>query len=1276
MVLLLLVAGILAGPRASRAAPLVDASIWLSDAEIAALPMEGPAWDNLVAAAGHPIGAPNLADKDDPTNVYVLARALLYARRGDTAPRDEVIEALEVVTYGHTEEGGTTLALGRELAAYVIAADLIDLAAVDPDLDADFRATLEFLLTVELFDSRSLVSTHQDRANNWGTHAGASRAAVAAYLGDTDELEAAATVFHGWLGNRDAYADFNWEPNELGWQCDPENPVGVNPAGCTKEGQDIGGALPEEMRRGGDFQWPPLETQYPWEALQGALVQAALLERAGYPVWAWEDEALRRAVVFLNGIGWQAEGDDLWLPWLVNHAYGAVHEAQTPVPVPGKNLAWTDWTHAGGSDSAPTIGGFTPTIGPAYSTEVTITGSHLVGAQQVRFNGVPVDTHAISAAGAIRATVPLTATTGPISVRTPAGVVTSTASFEVDFPLSNAEVALVGDAQVRLNRPNNNYGSLATLRARVAEYESYLKFTVDAIDGEVEQAWLRLWITDGSVDGGSVYGVSNEYRDSDTPWTESGITAGNAPVITGTALSSLGEIVSGVWAEYDVTDAITDTGTYSFGLVNFETDSLYPSSKEGVKAPRLYVYTSLESRIPPPPTITGFTPAAGLAGSEVTLAGTHFAKATEVLLDGSPVDFEIDSDTQIRFLVPPGAGGGRIVVANPGGLGESAEDFVVLFPPIVTGLAPASGPPGTEVTITGSRLGEATGVDFNGVAATDFEVLSTHAIRATVPLSATTGLVHVSSFDGTGTSPEPFTVTDSPTPTATPSATSTPTATDTPTATPSPTATDTATATSTATRTSTPSATSTGTSTPAATPTPIATHTPSATRTSTATSLPTATATPSATRTASPTATRTPSASPSPLPSQTPSASPTTGAIVVTLLGDASVKSSSPNTNYGSDTFLRLRGGDPDYRSYLKFEVSGLAGPAQSAKLRIFYYDGGDGTAAHATSNAYRNTNNPWAESGLTWNNAPDPSGSPLATTGSVGNNVWVEYNVTAAISGSGTYSFVLSTAYSNSLYAYSRQGTTPPQLVVLGGGATSTPSATATGAPPSPTATATATGLPPSPTATRTATATGLPPSPTTTATATASPTPTRTPSASPTPSATPTRTATATATPTAGGPTTFTFSAAHDAQVRLGYTNIYGSLVTIRVRQNEYTSYLKFNVTGLTGSVTSARLRLYVTDGSDQGGSVYSVSNDYRNSSTPWLESGIHSNNAPTISGSPLSSLQTVATGTWVEFPVTAAITGNGTFSLGMNSSSTNSAYYSSDEGSNPPQLVVTTN
>jgi hypothetical protein len=321
-----------------------DGNVWVDPAELAARPMSGPAWDAVKAAADGPLGPANIADQDSDHDVRTLAVALVFARTGIGTYRARAAQAIAAAI--GTEAGGRTLALGRNLASYVIAADLIDLGHADAGLDTRFRAWLDAVRT-EPLEGRTLISTHEDRPNNWGTMAGASRIAAALYLGDAVDLGRAATVLRGYLGDRSAYAGFSF--GELSWQADPLAPVGVNPAGASRAGLDIGGALPDDMRRGCAFTLAPCHTGYAWEALQGVLVQAELLARHGYPAFAWGDNAVLRAALFLRRLDllygdWWAVGDDAWQPWVVNHAYGSALPATTPARH-GKILGWTDWIY-------------------------------------------------------------------------------------------------------------------------------------------------------------------------------------------------------------------------------------------------------------------------------------------------------------------------------------------------------------------------------------------------------------------------------------------------------------------------------------------------------------------------------------------------------------------------------------------------------------------------------------------------------------------------------------------------------------------------------------------------------------------------------------------------------------------------------------------------------------------------------------------------------------------------------------------------------------------
>jgi hypothetical protein len=316
--------------------PPISSGIWTSAAELASKPMSGAAWQAVKAAADGSLGSPNIADQDSKHDTNTLAVALVYARTG-LAPYRAKASAAILSAIG-TEAGGRTLALGRNLSGYVIAADLIDLRSYDPAGDSRFRAWLSSVRRANL-DGKTLISTHEDRPNNWGTHAGASRVAADVYLGDNADLARAILVYRGWLGDRGAYAGFDY--GDLDWQSSPGAPVGINPAGATIAGHPVGGVLPDDQRRGGGFSWPPPKENYIYEGLQGAIVTAEMLHRAGYPAYGYSNQAILRAYQWLHTeANFPAEGDDTWQMWIVNHRYGTAYPAGDGV---GKNMGYANW---------------------------------------------------------------------------------------------------------------------------------------------------------------------------------------------------------------------------------------------------------------------------------------------------------------------------------------------------------------------------------------------------------------------------------------------------------------------------------------------------------------------------------------------------------------------------------------------------------------------------------------------------------------------------------------------------------------------------------------------------------------------------------------------------------------------------------------------------------------------------------------------------------------------------------------------------------------------
>ena len=294
----------------------------------------------MKAAADGSLGTANVADQSSEHDVKTLAVALVYARTGTTSYRAKAASA--IMSAIGTEAGGRTLALARNLTAYVIAADLINLKAYDASKESQFRSWVSSVRTKTL-DGDTLVSTHEARANNWGTAAGAARIAADVYLGDTVDLARATSVFQGWLGDRSKYSGLNFG-GDLSWQADPANPVGINKKGALIQGKNVDGVLPDDQRRSGGFTWPAPQQNYVWGALGPAFMQAELLKHAGYPAYSWSDSALKRAIVWLHAVNnFPASGDDGWVPWIANNAYGTSYPA--PSRSNGKVMGWTAWTH-------------------------------------------------------------------------------------------------------------------------------------------------------------------------------------------------------------------------------------------------------------------------------------------------------------------------------------------------------------------------------------------------------------------------------------------------------------------------------------------------------------------------------------------------------------------------------------------------------------------------------------------------------------------------------------------------------------------------------------------------------------------------------------------------------------------------------------------------------------------------------------------------------------------------------------------------------------------
>jgi hypothetical protein len=316
--------------------------------------MSGPAWDAVQAAADIDFSEPVIANNNSNDDVNCLAAAIVYARTGNELYKDKVIDALEYnIARGNPGfDSNGILTWCRNTGAYALAADL-----------AGYRTTeLETWL-------RDMVETYRDpsnhnntieeiyyrRPNNWGTMAFGTLCAVYGYLEDSLKL----------VSVRDYWIRMVTGPNpgvtygdDKSWHVDPGNLRLINPKGSVKNGLNIDGIMPDDMRRNGVFSNPPpiAVTDYHWEVLQGVITGARLLERyhPDLSIWEIEDKAILRAVTILEvdwrrdfnseGSDWAATGDDAWMLPFIDDVYGTDFTVNTADPIRvwnhGKNVGW------------------------------------------------------------------------------------------------------------------------------------------------------------------------------------------------------------------------------------------------------------------------------------------------------------------------------------------------------------------------------------------------------------------------------------------------------------------------------------------------------------------------------------------------------------------------------------------------------------------------------------------------------------------------------------------------------------------------------------------------------------------------------------------------------------------------------------------------------------------------------------------------------------------------------------------------------------------------
>ncbi|GAB2707520.1 hypothetical protein GCM10011495_31720 [Hymenobacter frigidus] len=158
-----------------------------------------------------------------------------------------------------------------------------------------------------------------------------------------------------------------------------------------------------------------------------------------------------------------------------------------------------------------------------------------------------------------------------------------------------------------------------------------------------------------------------------------------------------------------------------------------------------------------PPTLASVTPGEGQPGSAVVLAGTHFsavAAQDTVTFNGIPARVLQATPNSLQVEVPMGATLGKIRIRTLGGQVESAQSFMVWYPPAISSTVPGRARTGATVALTGTNFAGSSSrnvVTFGGGHVGQVLQASATRLVVKVPMAAQTGPVQVQTPGGQAT---------------------------------------------------------------------------------------------------------------------------------------------------------------------------------------------------------------------------------------------------------------------------------------------------------------------------------------------------------------------------------------------------------------------------------------------------------------------------------------------------------------------------------------------
>lgn len=437
----------------------------------------------------------------------------------------------------------------------------------------------------------------------------------------------------------------------------------------------------------------------------------------------------------------------------VTDANGTIIQAQVPAGATnGPNPIYVSVGGVGTSSAqdftvigpGPYITGFSPAVGGG-GAGVTINGAHFTNPLTVKFNSAPAPLTSSADGTSISATAPSGVTSGPISVTTAAGNYTTSSNF-FGQPVLTGFSPAAGRSGTNVVITGTNF-----LGATAVRFNGFDATSFTVLSNRAVQATVPAGATTGLLrvitPTASIFSTSNFVVQP----TISGFSPAFGPVGTSVTITGANFTNGTPVVKFNGVQAATPTGV----TFNQLTAVVPAGATTGpITVTNLNGSATTLTNFFLPASITSLSTNQGPVGTLIALTGVNFLGATALAFNGTPAfAFYLTNNTSLGAVVPFGVTSGTLGITTPAGTTNSTVKFYV--PPSITGFAPTHGLPGTNVTIFGQNLLDATVVRFNGSNAT-VSVVNNTTINTTVPTGAQTGPITVIAPAGTNTSAQNF----------------------------------------------------------------------------------------------------------------------------------------------------------------------------------------------------------------------------------------------------------------------------------------------------------------------------------------------------------------------------------------------------------------------------------------------------------------------------------------------------------------------------------------